>query len=461
MSTINNKNNKDKNMLKNDNLDMSKVKNIEIVKYKNIDVEINEDYKKAFDAIDNNSNIFITGEAGTGKSMFLKLLCNKLKEQHKHYVVLAPTGVAALNVNGCTIHSFFKFGIHNIRPYILEKKKELFKNLKVVIIDEVSMLRADLLDYIDEALQLNKGSSLPFGGCQVIFIGDLSQLPPVTMDAEKILFSVIYNSPYFLSARVINDAKLKMIKFTKIYRQKGDSTFIEMLNQIRCGRVSYDTLNKLNSKVGYNHNKDKNNILITTTNKAVQNYNSKMLNILQGEAKHYKAVCEGIKNEDLVKYGVESEIILKNDAKIMFLNNDYENGWVNGSLGKVKDMYDNQIVAELDNGNTVKVNRIEIDINDYKWDDKDKEVIVEKQATIQQLPIKLAYASTIHKVQGMTFDKINLDLGWGAFAPGQLYVALSRATSLNGITLIRPIKPKDIILDGRIDNLISECCEIL
>lgn len=431
---------------------------METIKLGNLEIEINEDYKKAFQEIENNSNIFITGEAGTGKSCFLRLLCKKLKENHKNYVVLAPTGVAALNVGGCTIHSFFKFSIHGIRPHLIENKKDLFKNLNVVIIDEVSMLRADLLDYIDEALQINKGSSLPFGGCQMIFIGDLSQLPPVTMKQELPLFTAIYDSPYFLSARCVSDNKLKMIKFTKIYRQK-DNNFVQMLNQIRNGRVTYDTLNALNTHIG-KLNQD--NILITTTNNVVKNYNTVMLNKLKGEAKYYKAICDGIDENDLSKYGIEKEIVLKNNAKIMFLNNDYENGWVNGSLGKVIDMSENQIIAELDSdGRKVRVEKIETEINDYKWDDKNKEIEVEKQACIYQLPVKLAYASTIHKVQGMTFDNINLDLSYGTFAPGQLYVALSRATSLDGITLMRPIQPKDIILDGRIDNLVNRSCVII
>lgn len=431
---------------------------METVKLGNLEIEINEDYQKAFQEIENNSNVFITGEAGTGKSCFLRLLCKKLKENHKHYVVLAPTGVAALNVSGCTIHSFFKFSIHGIRPHLIENKKDLFKNLNAVIIDEVSMLRADLLDYIDEALQINKNSNLPFGGCQMIFIGDLSQLPPVTMKQELPLFTAIYDSPYFLSARCVSDNKLKMIKFTKIYRQK-DNKFVEMLNQIRNGKVTYDTLNQLNTHIG-TLNQD--NILITTTNNVVKNYNTLMLNKLKGEARHYKAICDGITEDELVKYGIEKEIILKNDAKIMFLNNDYENGWVNGSLGKVISMSENQIIAELDSdGRRVRVEKIETEINNYKWDDKNKEIEVEKQACIYQLPVKLAYASTIHKVQGMTFDNINLDLSYGTFAPGQLYVALSRATSLDGITLMRPIYPKDIILDGRIDNLVNKSCEVI
>ncbi len=431
---------------------------MEKVRLGNLEIEINEDYQKAFQEVENNSNIFITGEAGTGKSCFLRLLCKKLKENHKNYVVLAPTGVAALNVNGCTIHSFFKFSIHGIRPHIIENKKELFKNLNVVIIDEVSMLRADLLDYIDEALQINKNSNLPFGGCQMIFIGDLSQLPPVTMKQELPLFTAIYDSPYFLSARCISINKLKMIKFTKIYRQK-DNKFIEMLNQIRNGKVTYDTLNNINKKIG-KLNQD--NILITTTNNVVKNYNALMLNKLEGEARHYKAICDGIEEDDLPKYGIEKEIVLKKNAKIMFLNNDYENGWVNGSLGKVISMSENQIIAELDiDGRRVRVDKIETEINDYKWDDNKKEIEVEKQACIYQLPVKLAYASTIHKVQGMTFDNINLDLSYGTFAPGQLYVALSRATSLDGITLMRPIYPKDIILDGRIDNLVNNYCEVI
>lgn len=431
---------------------------MEVVKLDNLEIEINEDYQKAFQEIDKNSNIFITGEAGTGKSCFLRLLCKKLKENHKNYVVLASTGVAALNVNGCTIHSFFKFSIHGIRPHIIENKKDLFKNLDVIIIDEISMLRADLLDYIDEALKINKNSNLPFGGCQMIFIGDLSQLPPVIMKQEQPLFTVIYDSPYFLSARCISINKLKMIKFTKIYRQK-DNKFVKILNQIRNGRVSYDTLNTLNTHIG---KLNQNNILITITNNVVKNYNILMLNKLEGEAKYYKAICDGIDENDLSKYGIEKEIILKKNAKIMFLNNDYENGWVNGSLGKIIDMSENQIIAELDSdGRRVRVDRIETEINNYDWDDKKKEIVVEKQACVNQLPVKLAYASTIHKVQGMTFDNINLDLSYGAFAPGQLYVALSRVTSLEGITLMRPIRPKDIILDGRIDNIVNKSCVII
>lgn len=432
-------------------------KEVEYEMYNGKKIEINDDYKKAFKIIDKNENIFITGEAGTGKSQFLKILKNRLRKQNKRYVVLAPTGVAALNVNGETIHSFFKFSIHNIRPHIIEKKKELFKNLDCVIIDEVSMLRADLMDHIDEALQINKGNSKLFGGCQMIFIGDLSQLPPVTMKEELPLFTVIYKTPYFLSARCIEIQKLKMVKFNKIYRQ-NDTRFIEMLNQVRRGQVTYDTINTLNTRCGY---LDENNILVTTTNKVVKNHNNKMINKLPGEEKHFKAECENISYDELDKYGIEKEIIIKNGCKIMFLNNNYEQDWVNGSLGKITYIGNNELKAELENGRHVTINRVENDINSYKWDEENKEISVEKQASIIQFPIKLAYASTIHKCQGMTFDKINLDLSFGTFAPGQLYVALSRATSLEGITLIRPIRPKDIILDGRIDDLIKNTCEVI
>lgn len=420
-------------------------------------IEINDEYKKALKCINEGNNIFITGEAGTGKSFFLKLLKLKLRKQGKRYVVLAPTGVAALNVGGETIHSFFKFSIHNIRPHIIDKKKELFHNLDCVIIDEVSMLRADIFDYIDEALQINKKNSSSFGGCQVILIGDLSQLPPVTMKEEKPLFTIIYNTPYFLSSRCVDGNKLKMVKFNKIYRQ-NDINFINMLNEVRNGKVTYNTLEQLNKRCGRMNNDD---ILITTTNNVVQNHNSYMINKLPGESKHFIAECNNIELDDLVKYGIEKEIIIKNGCKIMFLNNNYEQGWVNGSLGKITDITEYELRAQLDSGHFVSIEKVENDINSYKWDEATKEITVEKQASIIQYPIKLAYASTIHKCQGMTFDKINLDLSRGTFAPGQLYVALSRATSLEGITLIRPIKPRDIILDGRIEKLIEEKCEVI
>lgn len=409
----------------------------------------------ALDLLENTKkSLFITGRAGTGKSTLLKHFCVNTK---KPYVILAPTGVAAINVGGQTIHSFFGF-----HPGITEKdiqrnakaRKDttIYEKLEVLIIDEISMVRADLLDYIDIFLRLVRNSNEPFGGVQVVFFGDLYQLPPVLTDNEKNDFFFLYESPYFFSANVFKAIKnFEVIELTNIYRQK-DSTFIEILNAIRNFTFNEDHLAILNERIIQEDIDFTNYVYLTTTNATVDKINLQKLSELEIEEFEFDGYVEGRFEDKLLP--TDSTLKIKPGARVMFLNNDMENRWVNGSLGTVKkiNLDKNIIFVNLDDGD-------EVEVSPHTWSNyesyfnKDTKNIERKEiGSFTQFPLRLAWAITIHKSQGKTFDKVFLDLGYGAFAHGQTYVALSRCTNLNGLILKREVRHQDIIIDKAIDN---------
>lgn len=421
-------------------------------------IEISEKWEEALNLMEHSyQNLFITGEAGTGKSTLLEYF---RKTSRKKLVVLAPTGVAALNVHGQTIHSFFGFKPNVTAKDIKQSSKKIYKNLETIVIDEVSMVRADLLDYIDRFMRLNgpDGNS-PFGGVQMIFIGDLYQLPPIVSRDESSFFQNHYASPYFFDAKVFEKKifegfEMDLIRLSKVYRQK-DQEFIHLLNQIRNNTINYEGLDYLNRnhQPDFNHRPDKFYICLTTTNALADTINSEQLAKLPQAPYEFAADISG--NFDRKSIPNSNELRLKIGAQIMMLNNDKENRWVNGSLGKIlairQDYTGDRIIeVELSDGSIVEVERYKWEIFNYSFDPEAQSLKSEIVGSFTQYPMRLAWAVTIHKSQGKTFDRVIIDIGNGAFAHGQIYVALSRCTNLEGIVLKKPIRKRDIIMDERV-----------
>lgn len=424
-------------------------------------IKITPEFKTALDTIEHTDrHIFLTGKAGTGKSTLLKHLRTKTR---KKFVVLAPTGVAALNVHGQTIHSFF--GFHpEINTKLVRKahpdKLDIFKNLETVIIDEISMVRADLLDCVDKALRMNRNKmDTPFGGVQMVFIGDLYQLPPVVTKYETHRFQTEYPSPYFFSANAMRETEITTHELTEVHRQQ-DTSFVDLLNNVRNGSVTTDDIDAWNSIHDGQfdpESEDEHTVHLTTTNKAAAARNARELKKLEGTEWKLKASSCG----DLGNRRMPSEPMLKvkDGARIMFTTNDPAKRWVNGSLGVitriVKDGLKKLPILEvrLDNGKEVEVTQHKWEVFEYQFNGKTFEENV--VGAYMQFPIALAWAVTIHKAQGKTFDRVLVDMGWGAFAHGQLYVALSRCTTFDGITLLKPFREKDVIVDDAVQHFMK------
>ena len=398
-------------------------------------------------------NILITGKAGTGKSTLLDYFRNNTK---KKVVVLAPTGVAAVNVRGQTIHSFFGFG-PDITVDKVEKVVEEFPNIyteiDAIIIDEISMVRADLLDAIDKFLRINtskrRPKKRPFGGKQMIFFGDLYQLPPVTTKMDKSVIDRLYDSPYFFSANVMKKTKLEIVELTEVFRQK-DAEFIELLDAIRHGENSPEILGKLNERYipDFEPPEGELYIYLTSTNKKAREINERKLQRISDEEEYlFKGEIYG--EFDFESLPTDINLKVKRGAQVMLLNNDLWGRWVNGTIGEVIDIDpDNEtIYVELETGKPVEVKRYEWKL--FRYVLEDGRVHTVEAGSFVQFPLKLAWAITIHKSQGKTFDKVIIDLSGGIFSPGQLYVALSRCTSLEGIVLLQPIKKGHVFMNWK------------
>lgn len=426
-------------------------------------IEINEQFKKALELMEHTrKNVFITGKAGTGKSTLLDYFRSVT---NKKIVVLAPTGVAALNVRGETIHSFFGFKpdvtIQNI-PKLSRKKANIFKELDAIVIDEVSMIRADLLDCVDYFLRLNgKNPDRPFGGIQMIFIGDLYQLPPVVTAKEKKIFQDHYSSQYFFDADVFKDFSMEFIELEKVYRQK-DERFIALLNEIRNNTITGESLAILNSRVGtkFSSKSDSDYVVyLTTLNEMAYRINTEQLDILKGEKYAWQAGISG--GFDKSSYPADLELCLKIGAQVMMLNNDANGGWVNGSIGKVVNIKFSKkegceiIFVQFSDGRIEEVLPHTWEIFHFKYNEETRMIETETVGSFTQYPLKLAWAVTIHKSQGKTFDRVIIDVGRGTFVPGQVYVALSRCTSFEGIILKKPIKKTNIFSDWRIVKFLT------
>lgn len=432
-----------------------------------MEIEINPEFKQALDLLEkSDKNIFLTGNAGTGKSTLLAYFKTTTK---KRVAILAPTGVAALNVEGQTIHSFFLIP-PNITPdkvldhKLPDKRIKLISNLDMIIIDEASMLRADLLDCIDVSLRHHrKEESLPFGGVQMVFIGDLYQLPPVVAGAEeRDLFRNHYSSPYFFSAKALQNLEYTFLELEKVYRQK-DNDFITLLNKVRDNSINNQELNILNLRCNPDCDTDIGAdfvITLTTTNSAADEKNLVELKKLSAPPQSFSGELEGeFSNRSLP---TQMELELKVGAQVMLLNNDPAGRWVNGSIGKVTQIafddleMDDMLTVQLDNGKSVKITKYSWNIHKYFFNEETQKIDTEIVGSFSQFPLRLAWAVTIHKSQGKTFEKVIIDIGRGTFAHGQIYVALSRCTSLEGITLKKPIEKRHIWMDFKITQFFKQ-----
>ena len=416
-------------------------------------IKITKEFKKAFDAMEKtDDNIFLTGRAGTGKSTLLKYFRKKSKKQH---VVLAPTGVAALNVKGQTVHSFF--GFHpKIEKRLVRKAHtdnlDFFKRIETIIIDEISMVRADLLDCVDQALRLNREEpKKAFGGVQMIFIGDLFQLPPVVTREDGDRFQTEYTSPYFFSSEVMKDTTFKTIELQTVHRQP-EKAFVELLNNIRSGKIQssdIETWNERHDPFFDPADESEYVVHLTTTNKMAKARNDFELKQLESQEWTLKAASNG--DLGARKMPSDPSIKIKQGARVMFTTNDPMKRWVNGSLGVVRRIRKKGLSklpvldVDLEDGEQVEVGHHKWEVFEYVYNGKRFEE--EVTGAFSQYPIALAWAVTIHKAQGKTFDQVLVDVGWGAFAHGQMYVALSRCTKLKGITLLKPFRAKDVIVD--------------
>ncbi len=413
---------------------------------------LSEEFKYVLDLLEKSSiNAFITGKAGTGKSTLLKLFRKTTK---KNVVVLAPTGIAALNVRGQTIHSFFGFAPKILNPDEIHRKKytRIYENLDMIIIDEISMVRADILDSIDIFLRKNRMINEPFGGVQMIFFGDLFQLPPVVAgDFERQYFNERYDSQYFFSADIItNGWEWEMIELNHVYRQ-DERRFINLLDAIRMRAMDYDDLEEINQR--HTETDEANDFFITlcSRNQTANLINTQQLEKNTNPIKTFNAFVTGSFQSKL--YPTEYQLKLKLGAQVMFIKNDPDKKFVNGTIGKIIELGEElvKVIYLNDKGEEIQVTvkQLEWEIIRYEYD-QDSKIKTKVLGVFKQFPLKLAWAITIHKSQGKTFDRIIVDLGKGAFEHGQTYVALSRCRSLQGIILKNPIRPQDILVDQRI-----------
>ena len=421
----------------------------------------NKEFQDALQLITHTrQSVFLTGKAGTGKSTFLKYICNHTK---KKYVVLAPTGIAAINAGGVTLHSFFKLPFRPMLPddpdlslshgrifeffkYPKEKRK-IIAEVDLIIIDEISMVRADIIDCVDRILRVYSGNMrLPFGGKQLLFVGDVFQLEPVVPTDQKEILSLFYASPFFFSARVFKDINLVPIELQKVYRQT-DSVFINILDRIRNNAARKQELDTLNGRYFPSFEPQNEDMYITlaTRRDQVDFINEKKLAELPGEEYVSVGKIEGDFPESSLP--TQLNLSIKEQAQVIFIDNDYERRWVNGTIGMVSGIDENgNVYVLLESGVEHLVEPTSWRNYKYKYNEKEKRIEEEIVGTFEQLPIRLAWAITVHKSQGLTFSRVVVDLTGGVFAGGQTYVALSRCTSLEGLVLKSKISSRDIFI---------------
>ena len=411
----------------------------------NIDLD-NPEFQNAWAMIQNtHRSVFLTGKAGTGKSTFLRYICAHTKKKH---VILAPTGIAAVNAGGQTLHSFFKIPFKPLIPddpdYSPRRMREtmrfprtkvkLLRELELIVIDEISMVRCDIIDFIDKVLRVYSGNMRePFGGKQLLFVGDIFQLEPVvTRDMRQIL-NHWYKQFFFFNARVFSQLGLVPIELRKIYRQ-SDNQFVALLDRVRVNQATAADLAALNTRA--------------TRRDTVDAINDEhMIALTTPEYTFHGEITGTFPDGDLP---TNRDLTLKQGAQVIFIRNDKEGRWVNGTIAKVSALTDSDIEVEMENGETHNLDPEQWENVQYTYDEKEKKVIETPIGTFKQYPVKPAWALTVHKSQGLTFGKVVIDFAGGAFTSGQTYVALSRCTSLEGITLLKPLSMRDIIVSSAV-----------
>lgn len=411
-------------------------------------------------------SLFLTGKAGTGKSTFMRHIAATIKKKH---IILAPTGIAAINAGGSTLHSFFKLPFHPLLPndkrystrnirdtlkYNGEKNK-LLREVELIIIDEISMVRADIIDFIDKVLRIyNRNMREPFGGKQLLLVGDIYQLEPVIKEEERQLLRPFYPSNFFFDAQVFREMQLIAVELKKVYRQR-DAQFIALLDHIRTSHVSDSDLRLLNAQVNAEIGTEAGRLSITLSGRrdTVDYINEKQLNTLPDQPTIFYGHIEGEFPESSLPTPMELEV--KTGAQMLFIKNDKERRWVNGTLGTIigfGDEEDGIIYVRTEDGRDFDVQR-EIWSNvRYTFNEKEQKIEEEEIGSYQQFPLRLAWAITVHKSQGLTFNNVKIDFTGGVFAGGQTYVALSRCTSLQGISLQEPIRRENIFVRTEVTN---------
>ena len=414
-------------------------------------------------------SVFLTGKAGTGKTTFLKHIT---RTTSKRFVVLAPTGVAAINAGGSTIHSFFQLPLCPYLPDVKEliteyqtperyrslrkERVNIIRTLDLLIIDEISMVRADLIDAVDMTLRRYRRNDKPFGGVQLLMIGDAQQLSPVVKENERPYMSQVYPSPYFFHAKALQKMDYVTIELQKVYRQK-DREFLDILNAVRENRITSEILRKLNTRV-HAYDEEDEPIRLTSHNAKADSVNLMKLDLLPGEPYSFEAETEGEFPEN--SYPADFVLTLKVGAQVMFIRNDPEGEYYNGKIGKVESIDSRGLIQVTDeDSGLINVTPVEWENIQYVLDEESGEIVPSVLGKFRQFPLRVAWAITIHKSQGLTFDRVTIDAG-AAFAFGQVYVALSRCRTLEGISLDTPISYSAICSDMHVSDFNARIPEI-
>ena len=424
-------------------------------------IELNDQFLNALKIMEEpGTHCLITGRAGTGKSTLLEYFRAHTKSQ---VAVLAPTGVAAVNIRGQTLHSFFRF-----RPDVTvesaaktanrlrkqDKGDELYKKLNAILIDEISMVRADLLDCVDTFLRtIRQKKNVPFGGVKMIFIGDLYQLPPVVRSTEKHIFSEHYSGIYFFNSNVYSQIGVELVELEKVYRQK-DKEFIRLLNAVRNNSLTEEDIEIFNRQFKP-HFAPKNELYITltSTNDQARQINGEKLASLHSKARRYQGEVEGEFGEGALP--TDESLELKEGAQVMLLNNDPLNRWVNGTMAVITRLKTDEIFVRLETGGEESLQPFKWQMFRYDYDSAKRALVTEKIGSFTQYPLRLAWAVTIHKSQGKTFDRVIVDVGRGTFASGQMYVALSRCRTLEGMILKTRLLRRHVLIDYKIMEFLT------
>lgn len=429
----------------------------------NIDLA-NPEFLQAWNLIRHTQNsVFLTGKAGTGKSTFLRYICANTR---KNYVVLAPTGIAAVNVGGVTLHSFFKIPLRPIPPddpdYTVSKilrtakpgkeKLKLMRSLDLIIIDEISMVRPDIIDYIDRMLRAATGRRRePFGGKQLLMVGDIFQLEPVVTADSRDILSRYYSGYFFFNALVYSQIPMVSIELKKVYRQ-SDSSFVDMLDRIRINRATHDDLLRLNSRYTpelelTDDGGEEMVMTLAATRDLADAINNRCMEANPNPEITFVGTIEGEFAERTLP--TDLRLTVKKDEQVILLKNDRDRRWVNGTLARISSIGNDTISVKLEDGTVHAVEREVWSNIRYTYDEQEKRVIEQEIGRFTQFPIKAAWALTVHKSQGLTFNKVAVDLGHGAFSAGQTYVALSRCRSLEGLSFRSPMSSRDVIVNPK------------